>query len=170
MIAAWLSARIARNPNHKNQFLRRSRKALLRHRRDGFHRQAPGQETAGARGLRGAFPDPQGERKKGCCIARVLGFRQHVQCRSSATSPTRSSASLPMTCGCVHLQARANRDTPGHHGPGAARAAAASRADRHEHELPDVSGLISGQGGKGAKPTLSPEAIAMQQMMRGIQF
>ena len=50
-------------------------------------------------------------------------------------------------------------------------AGAARRADRHEHHLPHVPGQRGRQGRQAATSRqLSPEAVAMQQMMRGIHF
>jgi hypothetical protein len=60
--------------------------------------------------------------------------------------------------------------TAGHLRRAAAHGRAARDADHHEHDLPHVPRQRGGQGREGAKQTLSPEAIAMAQMMKGIHF
>ena len=71
----------------------------------------------------------------------------------------------------LRLQAGAHRHAAGHLRPGAARVRAAHRADRDEHQLPHVPRQRRGQGRQGGeKPKLSAEAMALQQMMRGIHF
>ena len=49
----------------------------------------------------------------------------------------------------LHLQAGARGHPAGHLRPGAARLGAARGADRDEHHVQNVPGLVSGQGGEG---------------------
>ena len=79
------------------------------------------------------------------CVKRVCRSRNLVHHYQHA------AGAHAHDCPCLHFQASAHYHASGYHRATVARRAAAYCANRHEHQL-------------------SPEAIAMQQMMRGIHF
>ena len=73
-------------------------------------------------------------------------------------------------CPSLHFQAGSHLHAPGHDRADFARHPPMRGRDYCEQQFQDVRGLGRRQAAKPVKQQLSPEAMAMQQMMRGIHF